>query len=365
MRWTGWRKRPGGRADVGSPVAFLGQFDLSSGKEVSVTDLALQQADDAALRRCLDDAFPERCGKSPVAGFSRSRSEVSASYDSYVVTVRLATGGEWKLFLKDFGFSRLPKEGLDQRRERELGVYRGLLAEAELDTARYHGSVWDRSEGRFWLLLEFVDGLLLRDCELDYWVAAAGWLGRMQGWSAQHLDRLGGCDFLLRHDAGFFLAKAEQALRAVRQTSASLAARLGDLVSRYDRLVAVMISQPRTLVHGSYRPENVLVDGQVQPPRVCPIDWELAAVGAPLYDLAFITDGFKPAELERLWGTYREQAGVWNLTVPDREEMRYVVDCFRLHKILKSLSESWEKRFPAATVAKLVEMGEGLGRLLL
>jgi hypothetical protein len=336
------------------------------GKEVPVTVLALQQADEEALRGCLEGTFPELFGgASEVASVSRSRFEASASYDAYVVTVRLAAGGELKIFLKDFGFSRLPKEGLDQRRERELRVYRDLLAGAELGTARYYGSVWDSSEGRFWLFLEFVDGLLLRDCELDYWVEAAGWLGRVQGSFARHPDRLARCDCLLRHDAGFFQSKAEQALRAVSQTSASLAARLGEVVSRYDRLVAVMASQPSTLVHGSYRPENILVGCHAQPPRVCPIDWELAAVGAPLYDLAFISDGFQPPELDRLWGAYREQAGAWDFTVPDREEMRYVVDCFRLHKILKSLSESWEKRFPAATVAKLVEMGEGLGRPLL
>lgn len=329
-----------------------------------VTVLALQQADEEALRGCLEGAFPELFGGS-AAVVSRSRSEVPTSYDAYVVTVRLASGGELKIFLKDFGFSRLPKEGLEQRRERELRVYRDLLADAELGTARYYGSVWDSSEGRFWLLLEFVDGLLLRDCELDYWVEAAGWLGRVQGSFDRHPDRLARCDFLPRHDAGFFQAKADLALRAVSQTSASLAARLGEVVSRYDRLVAVMVSQPSTLVHGSYRRENILVDGRAQPPRVCPIDWELAAIGARLYDLAFISDGFKPPELDRLWGAYREQAGIWDLPVPDREEMRYVVDCFRLHKVLKSLSESWKKRFPAATVAKLVEMAEGLGRLLL
>jgi hypothetical protein len=41
--------------------------------------------------------------------------------------------------------------------------------------------------------------------------------------------------------------------------------------------------------------------------------------------------------------------------------MRYVIDCFRLHKILKSLSEAHEKSFPESTVAKLVSMAEELG----
>jgi hypothetical protein len=91
----------------------------------------------------------------------------------------------------------------------------------------------------------------------------------------------------------------------------------------------------------------------------------LAAVGSPLYDLAFLSDGFRPPELDRLWGAYRAQAESHNLAVPGREEMQCLVDCFRLHKVLKSLSESGEKRYPAGTVAKLVEMAEGLGRLLL
>jgi hypothetical protein len=330
-----------------------------------MTTGTLRQDEDGALRQLLQGIAVDRYGeRQAIVAIDQRRLGCSASYPSDVVTVRLASGEEFRLFLKNFGFSQLPKDTPDQRRERELRVYRDLLAGADLGTARYHGSVWDRSEGRFWLFLEFVDGLPVRDCELDYWVAAAGWLGRMQGWFARHPIRRAGWDFLPSYDADFFRSKAERALRAVSQTSASLAARLGDVVNRYDRVVGALASQPSTLVHGSYRPENILVDRRAQPPRVCPVDWELAAVGAPLYDLAFITDGFKPPDLDRLWGAYREQAGAQNLAVPDREEMRYLVDCLRLHKVLKSLSESWQKGYPAGTVAKLVGMAEELGRLL-
>jgi hypothetical protein len=325
-----------------------------------------QPDEDGALRHCLEGIVVHRFGRRHViAAIDRRRSAHSASYAAEVVTVRLASGEELKLFLKNFGRSQLPKDAPERRRERELRVYRDLLASDYLDTARYHGSVWDSSAGRFWLVLEFVDGLPVRDCELDSWVAAAGWLGRMQGYFARHPDRLVRGGFLPRHDTDFFRSKAELAVLAVSQTSAALADRLVTLVSRYDRLVAVMVNQPSTLVHGSYRPGNILVDCQAEPTRVCPVDWELAAIGAPLYDLAFITDGFGAPELDRLWGAYREQAGAWNFPVPDPGEMTDVVNCFRLHKVLKSLSESWEKRYPVGTVAKLVGMAEGLGRLLL
>ena len=62
---------------------------------------------------------------------------------------------------------------------------------------------------------------------------------------------------------------------------------------------------------------------------------------------------------------YRRGAMAHGLALPPAGETKYLVDCFRLHKVLKSLSESGEKKFPAGTVAKLVGMAEQLGRLLL
>jgi hypothetical protein len=154
-------------------------------------------------------------------------------------------------------------------------------------------------------------------------------------------------------------------LHAVSEISTSLADRLAHILNRYDKLVDVMTAQPLTLVHGSYRPQNILVNLDSASPRVCPTDWELAALGAPLYDLAFLSDGFAPPILDRLWNAYREGTGGCTISLPDREEMRYIVDCFRLHKIIKSLSESLESSIPESTVAKIVGLGERLSILIL
>ena len=43
----------------------------------------------------------------------------------------------------------------------------GQLSGAGLGTAEYYGSVWDRGRERYWLLLEFVDGDLLRKYRVD------------------------------------------------------------------------------------------------------------------------------------------------------------------------------------------------------
>src|SRR5262249_42417988 len=148
------------------------------------------------------------------------------------------------------------------------------------------------------------EGVPLRSCALDCWVAAAGWLGRLQGHFAGQADRLRGCDFLARHDADFFRTRAEQALRDVSQVSRPLVGRLAGVLSRYDRLVDVLAAPPRTLVHGNYRPSNILVAPGPGTGRVCPVDWEQAGWGSPLYDLAYLTDGFEPPELDRLLEAY-------------------------------------------------------------
>jgi hypothetical protein len=321
-----------------------------------------QQTDEGTLWRSLERVLSDL--DSAGAGIVHVRQERAAcatSYHASVLTVQFSTGEELKLFLKDFRFSRLPKDDLQRRAERELRVYRDLLAGAGLGTARYCGATSDGAEGRLLLVLEFVDGVRLRSCELEAWVTAARWLGRMQAYFARHPERWQTCDVLLRHDAHFFRARAEGAVRAVSQVAPHLAGRLADVVKNYGRLVAVMTGQPRALVHGSYRPQNLLVGPAG---RVCPVDWELAAVGAPLYDLAFLSDGFRPPERDRLWGAYLEAAGDACRPTRGREEMHYLVDCFRLHKVLKSLGDARDKSFPEPTVAKLVGQAEKLGRPL-
>src|SRR5207237_274865 len=101
------------------------------------------------LQGYLERRIPVLFGR-PVAitGIQRQRCDYASSYDSDIVTVQFQTSGEFKIFLKDFGFTRFPKNGAKQRRDRERSVYQELLAETNLGTAEYYGSIWDESQGR-------------------------------------------------------------------------------------------------------------------------------------------------------------------------------------------------------------------------
>lgn len=321
---------------------------------------------DQALREVLEMGLSVRLGRrTRIEEMRREPFNGATAYASEVLTVRLLDHGVFKVFVKDFRSSTLPKDEPVARCRRELGVYRELLTEADLGTAGYYGSVETGTEGRHQLLFEFVDGIDLRSSEFPHWVRAAGWLARLHGSFVAKTERLAACDFLVRHDAEFFTSRAAAALRAAGEFSDSLEDRLRFLLGGYGSVVEAMVNQPRTLVHGSYRPNNILVRAESTTRPIVPVDWELAAMGAPLYDLAFLADGFRPPDLDTLLDAYRRRADQEGLFVPDPEELRYLLGCFRLHKVLKSLSDSVLLGFSQKTVEKLMDTAERLGQRLM
>src|SRR6266540_3546128 len=123
----------------------------------------------------------------------------------------------------------------------------------------------------------------------------------------------GGCTELARpgllvnYDDAYFRNMAERALRAVGSRSGSLHRRLAAAVDAYWAMIEGFCAGRPTLVHGSYRPKNILVDTSPTPLRICPVDWELAAVGPQLHDLACMANevDHRPT-IERFCEAYAE-----------------------------------------------------------
>jgi aminoglycoside phosphotransferase (APT) family kinase protein len=321
--------------------------------------------EDEELRQCVEHALAGKRGSEWLLTAIRRRAfPRSTSYAVEIVTVELSTGNAIEIFLKDFARSRLPKDAARERRERERHVYEDLLDGDELGTARFYGARWDDASARFWLMLEFVDGEPLAYCRFAHWLAAAAWLARLHGRFVRQRARLQACRFLLRHDGNFFVHASERALQAVSVLSGTLAQRLASVLDDYDRTVAVLAREPETLVHGSYRPQNVLVVRSSSPPRICPTDWELAAFGRSAYDLAFLCDGFPPAQFNALCESYERAAEHQGLALRERDDLRHEVNCFRLHKTISSLGHSHHWKRPAETAAKVVATAEEIARSL-
>jgi len=299
-------------------------------------------------------------GSSPITRIERRRAEFSSSYNCDILTVQLGVDQQFKAFLKDFGFVHIPKEQVPQRRERELRVYRDLLAGTNLGTAQYYGCVWDETAERYWLLLEYVPGIEVRYAEFSYWIEAARWLARMQGYfgaAARHAQLSTG-NYLIEHDAAFFRDKAAQAGRAVAVFPPVYSTRLAPILHKHEQVVEMMAAQPRLLVHGHYRPQNILVSLDSTPLRICPVDWEVAALGSPLYDLAFLSDGFAGPMLDQLCVAYEQEARCCGLPLPGRAEMQYLLDCFGLHRMLTLLGKVASEQFAESGVAKVLDRAE-------
>lgn len=313
--------------------------------------LAARQGRPADIRRKVED-----CLGATITVVSELPAPTSTSYALRRLLLELADGRTLDLLLKEFDVSPHAPDAALRRAARERYVYEKLLAPRHLGTPELYGVVWDDREGRHWLLLEFVAGHKLRRHPVDDGVAAAAWLARLQVSVSGQEAELARPGLLLTYDGGYFRETADRALRAVGSRFRSLRRRLETAVTGYDDLVDKICSAEPTVVHGSYRRKNVIVDPRVTPPRVCPADWELAGLGPPLHDLAFIADGCDPPAVELLCRSYA--AGSAGLTVAGIDDMLVAIERLRLHKALRSLARSAEWAYPEETVTKLVSKAE-------
>lgn len=318
-------------------------------------------AADEALAAAVGDALARTDGRpAAIAAVERSAPPAAGSYRVEILTLRFADGTQERLFLKDLGSCNHVKPEPAARRRRELCVYRELLAEANVDTPAYRGCVWDEARGRYWLLLACVDGRRLRRLGFAHWLDAARWLGRMQARFARR--DLAADDFLVAHDAAFFASVAERARAAVAALSPRLEARLGEPLRSYGALADELAGGPFTLVHGCYRPDNILVrdDG-----RICPTDWEESAHGSPSFDLAHLCDGFDAARLSALLDGYDAARAAGGLPLEDRANALRRLRLCGIHRNLNTLTKAGGPGFTRRGADELVARTRALAREVL
>jgi aminoglycoside phosphotransferase (APT) family kinase protein len=223
--------------------------------------------------------------------------------------------------------------------------------------------VWHEPSDRHWLLLEFVQRRTLRQSPIEDWIAAAGWLGRLHATIAGREAELARPGLLVNYDDAYFRDMAERALQAVGSRSGSLHRRLAAAVDDYGAIIERFRASRPTLVHGSYRPKNILVDTGATPVRICPVDWELAAVGPQLHDLACMANEVdRRPTIERFCEAYAKAADAFGLAVTGINEMLAELDPLRLHRVLRSLARSAEWAYPDSAVTILVAKAETIRR---
>jgi aminoglycoside phosphotransferase (APT) family kinase protein len=262
----------------------------------------LRESNDGVVRDCLERALAETLGQKSVVAFTRRPFAYETSFAIDELRVGLDGGETLTLLVKDVGATGLSrvaaeaKPALTIEPEREIAVYRTLLAGAELSTARFYGAEIDRGLGRWWLFLERVEGEVLADVgEISVWRQAAAWsalLGpALERARPPDLDRL-----LLHRDADWHRRWIAAALAAIGGHGSAAGAG-GGLAERLRRHSGVLVERlealPRAFVHGELYASNVLVRrGGEGSPRIAPVDWELAGTGPYALDLAALVSGW-------------------------------------------------------------------------
>src|SRR5581483_3290401 len=229
---------------------------------------------------------------------------------------------------------------------REPDVYRLLLAPAALGTARCF-AVASSGAPHAWLLLERVPGVELYQVgRLQTWEQVARWLARLHLRFAA--DARAGTlpASLLRYDRAFLeLWSARAAARADRfAPSRTQRAALGRLLDRYGDVVERLLALPPTLIHGECYASNVLVQPTPAGLRVCPIDWEMAAVGPGLVDLAaLVAGGWQAAQRRRVALAYHAELRALGADAPPVGQLLADLDHCRLHLALQWLgwADGW------------------------
>jgi hypothetical protein len=264
-----------------------------------MTDLAVfRSAPTEALREILERGLASHFARPVcIVRFARRPSPYRTSFALEEISVTLEDGTECEVMFKDLSreslsaAARAVKPTFVHDPRREIDAYGRILGDCDCGTATCFAAVADGDH--HWLLLEKVPGVELYQVgELAVWQTVATWLGTVHArFSADAPMIASEVKSLLRYDPAFYRVWLHRALEFTAERSPSEVPGLQRLAGRYDEVVDRLIGLPRTFIHGELYASNVLVMCDRQPPRVCPVDWEMCGVGPGLLDVAALTTG--------------------------------------------------------------------------
>ncbi len=331
-----------------------------------------ERIDTAGLRVALEEALSRRSGtRRRVAELKRRPSIYSTSFVIDELEARLDDGTSLRLLYKDLSRLSMLEAALGVKPAflydpmREIETYRTILGPNRLDTATCYGAIVDAECGRYGLFLEKVPGLELYQVgDFATWLRVAEWLASMHERFSGQTGRLVRTAPLLCYDDDFYRLWADRARLSLGRAGLRLPrdARRGveQLFANYDRVVEHLVGLPVTFLHGEFYASNVLVHEEGERFRVCPVDWEMAALGSGLIDLAALTaGGWDADEREALAVAYHAALVPYENWPPAPDAFLVALDFCRLHLAVQWLG--WSPGWTPPPEHAQDWLGEALG----
>ena len=115
--------------------------------------------------------------------------------------------------------------------------------------------------------------------------------------------------------------------------------RLGQQV--FHRAVDLLLTLPQVWIHGEFYASNVLIQTGEAGVRVCPVDWEMTALGPGLMDLAALTAGdWSPEARASMVAAYYAALPDQGMAQPAGADFAVHLTCCRLHCAMQWLGWS-------------------------
>lgn len=253
---------------------------------------------EAALRNVLSGSGRRTV---EVEVLAREANDYASTFPSEIVTCRVGDRPPTTIFCKygpdesswdDYHFLGGHRRGVHH----ESAVYREILGPLGVSSPHYFGAY--ETEGWTWLILEHIaDAHYVKETRSAMSLAAR-WIGEFHARSEAFLATrpLG---WLRRYDADYYQGWIEAAASLVSANSGEHSW-IRDLRARATALVDLLEEAPAVIVHGEFYPSNVLYSHS----RVCPVDWESAAIGPGELDVVSLTEGWDERDVCTYLGDY-------------------------------------------------------------
>jgi hypothetical protein len=254
-----------------------------------------------ALKRGLASALQcEDVGGRSLTLLGREPTPYATTFPCEIVTCRIGREKPRRLFCKYTAGVDYIGHGHRGGVGHEIATYRHILALTNKFRPRFYGGYTDSETGQHWLFLEYLDGSL-RVGKLNDPVAmarTARWIAQFHVTSQRLLsnERL---RFLKRYDKEYYLGWISRTVDFAGPNYRKLSW-FHHLNARAEEFLSPLLDSTPAIIHGEYYQHNILFHQG----RVCPIDWESAAVGEGLIDLACLTDGWESRIADSCTATY-------------------------------------------------------------
>ncbi len=226
----------------------------------------------------------------------------ASTFPSEILTCRLEDGSERRLLCKYGSRQRHDKEGHGGGPAYEATVYRQVLQPLRTSAPAFYGAHNNGKTGETWLFIEYLEGATRLDEAPSPELAlglAARWSGEFQA-ASQRLEE-GALSVLNVYNRDYYVRWLRRTLQFIPEPTGPLAW-LAALCSSFEDALDELLAPPQTTIHGEYTVHNNLILGD----RVCPVDWESAAIAAGEIDLASLTEGWSAEVVRNCEWEYRK-----------------------------------------------------------